>query len=391
MKNKTIALIALFPFMSVSAADVYTPVLEEIARNCREIKICEREYDATVAENATGLAPADPEVEFGYLWGNALTGNRKDISVSQEFDFPSVYGNRRALSRFKDAAAADLLKSRRLEVLLDAKKLLVEMVYWNALRRQAEEQVGFARTVLDAQKKMLDLRQTTVIDFNKAALNLTDFENEVSRIDMERNRILSRLMSLNGSNPVSFDVAEYAPESLPESFEDWFAQVEKSHPALQYLRSQIEVEQRNVKLARSENLPKFSVGYQGEYVMESNFSGIKLGITIPLWENRNKVRHARTQVAVADARLADARFDYWLSLRSLYEQVKSLSEIEMRYSSALHERSNDALLAKALELGKINMIEYVTEVQYVFSMREKLLAAKRDTSLACAELYAFQL
>lgn len=391
MRLHIITLLATLWCATASAQDPYAPLLEEIARNSREIKLAGREYESAVAENATGLTPADPEVEFGYLWGNRDTGNRKDVSVSQQFDFPSVYGKRRQLSRNRDASAAHLNKARRLEVLLEAKQLLVELVYWNAMLRQAETRLAYAKRTMEAYSFMAERGEATAIDSNKAALNLTASEAELARTELERKGILDRLQSMNGGEPVKFDISEYPDEPLPDDFEQWFAEAERNAPALQYLRSEIEVGRGNTALAKASGLPKLSVGYQGEYVMGSNFSGVTVGVSIPLWENRNRVRHSRAQTAEAEARLDDARRDYCLNLRSLFERARMLSDIERQYARQLAGASNDALLQKALDNGLITMIEYVTEMQYQYDMQERLLATRRDLALALAQLTAYRL
>ena len=51
------------------------------------------------AGNHVGLTPSDPEVEFGYLWSRpAAGGNRKDVSLTQQFDFPTAYVERSRLA-----------------------------------------------------------------------------------------------------------------------------------------------------------------------------------------------------------------------------------------------------------------------------------------------------
>lgn len=391
MKKLLILFTSLTAFCGVWGQDIYTPVLDEIAANSLLLQVYGRECEAALADNATGLTPANPEVEFGYLWGNRETGNRKDVSVSQEFDFPTVYGRRRSLARGKDTSARTLMKARRMEVMLEAKELLVELVYCNAMTAQAEQRRDNARSIKELYSRLVTTGQATQIDFNKAALNLTEADNEVSRLEVERQVLLDRLAALNGGKAVSFDHASYPAQTLPVDFEQWFAEAEKGNPALLYLKSQIEVGDREVALAKASGLPKISVGYQGEYVAGSNFSGVTLGVSIPLWENRGQVNRARSEKAVAEKELEDAREDYHLNLRSYFRQARALEEMEARYAAALDASSNDAWLDRSLELGQINLLQYLTEKQYMYGMREKLLATRRDRALALARLHSFSL
>lgn len=374
---------------TVSAQDPYAPILQEIAVNSRQISLSDREYRSAMAENATGLTLADPEAEVGYLLGDGH--NRTDFSVKQGFDFPTVYNRRRRLARLKDTSAANLNDARRTEVLLQAKELLIELTYWNALRLQAQKQHDYVSRLNEIYSQLIQTGQVTQIDCNKAALNYVNSQNELARIDVSRSDILDRLASLNGGKAITFEATEFIPELLPADFDRWFETAEAANPALRYLRTEVEVSDGNISVVKAETLPKWSVGVQGEYVYGSNFTGVTVGVSIPLWENRGKVHRARTQRAVAEERLADARQDYYLTLRSLFNQAAAYGRMEESYGRSLSESSNDALLYKALQAGQLSLIDYVTEMQYQFTLQEKLLAARRDRALAIARLSAFSL
>ena len=56
-----------------------------------------------------------------------------------------------------------------------------------------------------------------------------------------------------------------------------------------------------VKLSKSESLPKISAGYMSESVLSESFRGVTMGISLPLWENRN-----RTSAAILHSQAATA-------------------------------------------------------------------------------------
>lgn len=57
-----------------------------------------------------------------------MIGNRKDISIKQGLDFPTVYAQRIHLLRNKDHSASSLYRAKRHDILLEAKELLVELI-----------------------------------------------------------------------------------------------------------------------------------------------------------------------------------------------------------------------------------------------------------------------
>jgi outer membrane protein, heavy metal efflux system len=47
--------------------------------------------------------------------------------------------------------------------------------------------------------------------------------------------------------------------------------------------------QQMVEVSKALNLPKFETGYHYQAMLGQRFNGLHLGLTIPLWENKNKV------------------------------------------------------------------------------------------------------
>jgi hypothetical protein len=74
-------------------------VLEQIEQNNTVLSALRKQAEAEKTGNKTGIYPANPEVEFHYLWGNRPeTGNRIDFSASQSFDFPTAYHYKKKIS-----------------------------------------------------------------------------------------------------------------------------------------------------------------------------------------------------------------------------------------------------------------------------------------------------
>ena len=77
-------------------------VLESVRKNNKTIQ-AGRQYQLSQNTLAkTGNTPQDPVVEYDHLLGSpAGAGTQKDFTVTQQFDFPSVYANRAKLAQAK--------------------------------------------------------------------------------------------------------------------------------------------------------------------------------------------------------------------------------------------------------------------------------------------------
>lgn len=169
----------------------------------------------------------------------------------------------------------------------------------------------------------------------------------------------------------------------------WYS--EANNPSLQYLRSQVEVANRKVKLSQAECWPKMSFGYMGEFVANERSQGFMVGLAIPLWQNKNVVRQARTEALSSESMAEDSRVRYYNHLRSLYNQVVGLQQSVNLYTASLNENGHDSLLLKAFEKGELSLLEYLLEMEYFYECFRKRAIAERDLALLLAELTAYTL
>ncbi len=372
--------------------DAYAPVLRQIEQNSTQLKALREQAEAQKMENRTGLAPANPEVEFGYLWGApSAIGRRKDVSVSQSFDFPTAYAERRRLSDAQDSGVEQAYLSQRMETLLSAKRTCIELVYHNALAQIYAAQRRNAEDIAEAYERKLAAGDASVLEYNKAALNKAATEAEAQGVELERERLLSDLAGMNGGMPVGLDAASFPAADIPGDFDAWFGLVERAHPGLRYLRSQVDAGRRQVRVSQAASLPRLTVGYMGEFTRDEKYQGVTLGVSIPLWEDRNKVKRAKAAARAAEYAAEDAKVRYYSHLKGLHAQARALQDTAVRYRSALEAHSNEDLLAKALQGGELSLLNYLQEKDYYFASQEKKLRAERDLALVLAELYAAML
>lgn len=393
MKRIIIFIFLITSMLSVfSQEDMYAPVLSQIEQNSTALKALREQADAQKLTYKTGLTPSDPEVGFGYLWGDPLgSGNRKDVSIRQTFDFPTTYIRRKQMADQQGESAELAYRQQRMELLLSARQTCINLVYYNALLELYAKQAERAAQIEVACEKLLRNGSGNQIDYNKAVFNRVTVEGEVAKIRLERERLTAELQRLNGGQPIRFDISDFVSPSLPADFETWYAAAKESHPALQLLRSLETVADCNIRLNRSAWLPKWSVGYMGEFVPEQGFQGVTVGLTLPLWENRNRVRQAQAEAVAA----AQQRNDLEVQLRGQWQQrfaqAVQLQETVNRYAEVFANHDNADLLYKAYTSGAMPLLNYLLETDYYLSAYTKQLEARRDLELTLSELNAFNL
>ncbi|MDR2917255.1 MAG: TolC family protein [Tannerella sp.] len=391
-KKLIVSMLLTLIMIPVMAQNEVETVLKEIESNSTTLSALREQMDAQKLANRTEIFLPNPEVEFNYLWGNpSVIGKRTDFSATQSFDFPTAYGHRNKISKLENTNVELLYKSERINLLLRAKQVCIELVYYNALTKEYAVRLANAEYIAQTYQTQFDKGDANVIENNKAQLNLITVRNEMDRIEIERASLLNELRALNGGIEIPFTTTEYSNDPLPLNFNDWYNIAELKNPVLQYVRGEIEIGQQQVKLNTALGLPKFNAGYMSEKVVGERYQGVTVGVSIPLWENKNRVKQAKAQVRAAEKALEDTKVQFYSNLQNLFMKSSGLQQNALKYRSALSSYSNDAFLQKALDAGELSLLNYLLEIAYYYDAMNNVLEAERDFNLSLAELSAVEL
>ena len=379
-------------------------LLSRIEQNNTTLIALRTEAEARKLENRTGITLADPEVGLKRMWeGAEETGNLTEFTVSQSLDLATALGYRTRVAREQNQLIDEEYRMARMEILLDAQLTLIDIAYYNALHAELERRLGHARRVAEAEKTRLECGDTDALSYNNVLLSLSSLEAEQARVAMERDVLITRLTALNGGQEMEELKIEntethqgyeshLAGDNSQLSFDSWYAEAEAHLPQLAQARQLTQVRSGELTLAKSMHLPTLSATYVNErHTIGTRSQGVAVGVSIPLWANKNRVRSARTALEAAEAHKADAE----LQLRSAFEQefarVKGLHHTASLYRRALDEANNTALLEKAMKEGYISVLEYLQGIELYYDYLDRSLSADRDYQRALAELEAWRL
>lgn len=392
MKHYILSTLIVFTPMLLHAQQDIKSVLASIERNNTTLQSSRETMEAEKIANRTGIYLANPEVEFGYLWGDpASLGNRTDFSVTQSFDIATLSGLRSNAANEENTLVEWQYKTDRMNILLEAKQYCIELVYYNALKEELEIRRQHAAMIAKGYEERLRQGDASQLDYNKAKLNLSTAQGELTRVKVEQSALLEQLKRLNGGEPITLENVEFEPLLLPHRFDDWYQLAEERNPVLAYIRQQVEVQKKQVSLKKAMNLPTFTAGYLSENVVGEKFQGFTVGVSIPLWENKNQVRHARASVKAAESRLEEGQQQFYNNLQLLYNRTVGLKNVAEDYRKAIEMANSTELLKKALDAGQISLLEYVLEIGLYYDIVERALEAEKDYHQAYTELSAIEL
>ena len=166
----------------------------------------------------------------------------------------------------------------------------------------------------------------------------------------------------------------------------------KSDPQLQTLRSDQTTALRQVSVNKAKGLPGFELGYRMNPASGGErFNGFLVGITIPLFSNRNNVKQAKAQARYTEMQLESASFTVENGLRQLYDQSVSLKKSIDEYKDVLKRQNSLVLLNKAIQAGQISMIEYFVDVTTYYQSVQNYLQLQNQYQKVMAQLYKYRL
>ena len=369
--------------------------LQSIEKNNTTLTALRAEAEARKLENKTGITLADPEVALKRMWeGAEQSGNLTELTVGQSFDLSTVMGYKSRAAESQNLLIDEEYRLVRMDILLEAQLACIDLAYYNALISELDRRLVHARRVVEAEKHRLESGDTDALSYNNVVLSLSALEAERERACTEQAVLIAHLTRLNGGEPLAGIDALVClgfQENL-ENLDSLVSQAIEHSPAMAFVRAGYDVAKSELSLAKSQYLPMLSATYINErHTVGDRSQGVAVGVSLPLWANKHRVRSARAALQAAEAREADTQVQLRSQLRADYERVQGLLRTATLYRTALVEADNSELLARAMDEGYISVLEYLQGIELYYDYLDRSLNAERDYRRALATLEAWKL
>lgn len=367
-------------------------VLRNIELNNKTLQAGQRLNESQKLEARTGNYLANPTIELNQLWADHSTGgNANELAVVQSFDFPTVYANKNKLAKLKSATADKQYAATRQQILLKARQTCQEIIFLRKQKQLLDNRLKNAEHLEVLYNQRLSNGDANQLELNKIQLEKINARNASRRNQVALRAQLEQLQALNGGQPLAFTDEEYGTMgSLPD-----FPQLESEYltadPGLNSLIHEAESAQREIKVSRALTLPKFDLGYRHNGGSEEKMNGFRIGMSIPLWENKNTVKQAKAQAEYATLNVEDNIQNLKTTLQELYQQTQALELTKNEYTHTLTSQRNEELLNKALEAGQISMIDYFVEMTILYDSIQNYLDVEKEYHNLLAQLLQYKL
>lgn len=346
------------------------------------LKKYKAQADAIKASNHTGITLADPEVEFNYLWGAPNdVGQRKDISITQHFDYATIFGLKRREAISKDELADVKYEQACIMVRQEVLTALCTIASLNEKYDEYSTRVANAEMIAKQYKKKMAAGDANKIDVNKTNLNVATLKAELSQIGIDRERAI-------GATVLSHCIADEEKTFVYAiNIDDIQNYVTKSNTTtIQEIEQQKAIKEENAAAlelcnAKAASLPELTAGYMSELTRNEKFRGITLGISLPLWSNRGNVAKIRSQLNAIKAEQEETFANINAQRNTLIATLNKTHDMIDMLKENIKSTSNEQMLLKALNEGEISILEYITDNELYYELKDKLI----DTRFSQAE------
>lgn len=361
---------------------------------CAQQRLTLEQCIAMAQENSYAMRLADAEVgRAETLRGTAWEMDRTSVTLSQDptsggspdnsltlsqtFDFPTVYtARRRTLKAGAEVARSQRNLSRK-QLTADITNAYNNMVYALERKRILTSQDSILRDYLRIATIRYEAGEARQLERLTASRMLSENAMEIENVDAEYAALCHTMRQLLNTDA---DIQPATSELTPVAYD---AAAEFNYDASSegdYWQKQVERADKAVSEAKSGYLPNLSLGLRTQLVLKGwnpygvernlfekgNFMGFEVGLGLPLFfgSTRAKVKAARQERDIA-------------TLAAMQQRQRRQSEFDIQKASLLaakkrmdYYRTNG--LAEAGEMKRIAKVSYengdITYVEYTQSL-----------------------
>ncbi len=348
----------------------------------------EVDYSRALQRSSTDIGKTNVSLMHGQ-YNSLQTDN--NISISQGIPFPTVFSSQAKLNQALLKGSELKQQLTRNELISQLKSAWYQWQYLQALQELLHSQDSIYSAFLKAAAFRLKTGETNLLEKTTAETRLMEVKNLLAQTISDISACEAQLRALvNRKEPLPL---RKEPLSKLELALPADSTLEEQHPALAYIKQQVEISNRQQKLEAAKALPDFNVGYFNQSLVgyqnvngsdqyfdaTKRFTGFQVGIAVPLWF---VPQAAKVKAAGINRDVVQSNYEqYQVTMQAHYYQatqefLKYKNTIAYYESSAL---PHAALLIRqadtAFKSGEIAYVEYLQALRNALSISENYLLA----------------
>lgn len=368
-------------------------VMARIERNNLELQALRESNKASMLEiKAENNIQQDLSVSYSPFFSNGVRGvASSEFVASLGFDFPTQYAARKKWGDYRSEEIGRQYLLQRRDILLEAKKLCLEIIRLDAEKEILDTRLENADELLALVEKKFEEGGAGILEMNKVKMERMTIRTLAAQNSASRRSAIQNLEALNGG--ISLEIAagmEYPVlPDLPD-FDAFCKHIAESDLSVLSAGASVEATAQEIKVNRQNWLPKLEVGYRRNTSLNEASDGFIVGISVPLFSGKNKVKIAKARHTAAIAGLENARLQSINEMRSSYFEMTELAQALEEYDLPLMLNTLEAL-KKAVTAGQISIMDYYMEADNIFNSLADYIGIENRYQVLMAELFRNEL
>ncbi len=348
--------------------------------------------EAERVKSRTGIFPDNPEINFSYLWGRPdVIGNQNEFELMQTFRVPGYYKSKSAVKHLQFEQNIAIAEKEKKAILHNVRSTYFNLVW---LKKKAA-QLNWRKQETEKLVTLLTLAfergEISLRVLEKSRIHDLGAQNEWRKTLTETKIHEENLRMLVGGREISGFNFEYPINWVLPPLDSLIALLPNQNPDLLLAELGVSESENIIRHEKMNSFPVFGAGYRSEAILNQKLHGFQARITIPLWENRNRIKQANLQKNWAQSSHRHVQGEIQTSLINLYNSVQTLYENHVQIKSILGDEQFSENSLGLLHAGQISFPEYLIEVVLMNEFWETFLINERDYYLKLSELKQFVL
>lgn len=368
-------------------------VLVEVETNNLQLKANKELFNAQRWDAKSSNNLSNPSVSYSKVWDSRDSKETDaELTVSQGFDFPSVYFSRRRANNYQLKGAEAFFNFQRQEILFQAQEICLDIIKLNQEREYVEERMKYAQQLLETYNRMLHTGNATKMDLNKIKLDVLNQKTEYTIIQSELKKKEADLKAINGNIEIDVNnLTEYTEAITLPDYSLLTSEIVNSSFEIEQTQHEYNSALKQVAVNKAGWLPGFEVGYKRTAGPNRHSNGFVFGVSIPLFNNRGKVSSSK---AVAISKLYEqdiVKNKVQSDVYQAYQEAKALIEQIKDYDGLINVDENLTILKKALEGGELSVTEYFVEIGIMYQSAQNYINLNNMCHKQLSRLYKHRL
>lgn len=386
MIKRTTILWAILPCVLYSQAQGIDDVLKSIEKNNIELQAAQKDIASEVEEIKQSNTIEGLSVEYSPFMRSGIPGvSSSELIVSQEFDFPILYGARRLLAKKQHRVLNLEYQTKRRDLLLEAKIKCLDWIQLNQLKNVLADRLEKAQRLLELYQKRFEHGEATILELNKLKMEQMSLHADIAKNEAARQRVYQELLILNGNHPLLLEHLAYPLVMTNFNADSLRTHLLQTDAEVLAAKGYGEAAQQQLKVNKNSWLPRLTIGYRRNTEGDFISNGVQIGFALPLYTNQHKKKAAQAALEGALLRKANVQMkvsNEWRARQNELEQLRtSLSTYDLIFL-----RQSLQTLRKIVEIGEMSLLDYYTEVDKIYEKWQDYINIEHQFQQVYAEL-----